>query len=118
VLAPGALGSGGSEGEEARGVTASLIDQSVWREHERWLQEHARRCVEWHRWGDPDWKTAQAAADALWDRHRSGLYIFDAERALRETHYDRVAAKLAEEVRLDSGWLAGVLAIPVRELVW
>jgi hypothetical protein len=102
-------------------VTAGLVDRSVWREHERWLEEHACSCVAWHRWSDVDWEAAQAAANALWDRHRSGLYIFDAERALREQHYDRVAARLAEETLLDAGWLAGVLertATPIKELTW
>ena len=98
-----------------------MIDALVWQKHEEWLQRHARQCVAWHRWTDADWQAARLLADALWDRHRSGLYIFDAERALREQHYDRVAARLAEETRLDVGWLVGVLertAVAIREMVW
>ena len=60
-------------------------------------------------WTDFDWNAARRLADAAWDAHRSNLYLYDAERALREQHYRRTAARLAAEARLDAGWLIGVI---------
>jgi hypothetical protein len=85
------------------------LDARLWREHEQWLDRRARLCVERERWTDEDWATARLAADAAWGAHRSNLYLYDAERALRERHYRRVEARLAAECRLGVEWLLGVL---------
>jgi hypothetical protein len=81
----------------------------VWREHERWLDARARLCTERERWTEDDWAAARRAADAAWDAHRSNLYLYDAERALRERHYDRTHARLAAERSRGTPWLLGVL---------
>ena len=85
------------------------MSELVWREHEEWLRRRARLAVERERWTDEDWTAARALADTTWDAHRSNLYLYDAERALREQHYRRTAARFAREARLDVDWLIGVL---------
>jgi hypothetical protein len=86
------------------------IDVLVWREHERWLHDRPCRWIARERWTDADWLAARCAADEAWDRHRSNLYVYDAERALREQHYRRTDARLAFEVSHGVEWLLGVLA--------
>jgi hypothetical protein len=85
------------------------IDAVVWREHEAWLEDHARLAVERERWTDDDWLAVRSAADAAWDAHRRNLYVYDAERALREQHYRRTDARLAFEASHGVEWLRGVL---------
>jgi hypothetical protein len=81
----------------------------LWRAHEQWREQRALLAVARERWTDEDWTAARRLADAAWDAHRSNLYLYDAERALREQHYRRTAARLAAEARLDLGWLVGVM---------
>lgn len=85
------------------------VDARVWREHECWREEHARLTIERARWTGDDWLAARIAADAAWNRHRSNLYLYDAERALREQHYERTRARLAVEHEHGVEWLTGVL---------
>jgi hypothetical protein len=84
---------------------------NLWREHEEWLRRRARLAVERERWTDEDWTVARALADVAWDAHRANLYLYDAERALREQHYLRTAARLAQEARFDAEWLLGVMEV-------
>jgi hypothetical protein len=85
------------------------VNELVWREHELWLQRHALMLVARERWTDFDWNAARRLADAARDAHRSNLYLYDAERGLREQHYRRTAARLAGEARLDVDWLIRVM---------
>jgi hypothetical protein len=85
------------------------LDALVWREHEQWLADRPRLAVERERWSDDDWAAVRLAADAAWDAHRSNLYLYDAEKAVRERHYDRYDARLAFERRHGVEWLLGVL---------
>jgi hypothetical protein len=86
------------------------VSELVWQEHERWLDRHARMIVARERWTGTDWSAARKLADAAWDaRPAVGLYIYAAEEALRARHYERVAARLGAEARLDVAWLLGVL---------
>jgi hypothetical protein len=85
------------------------MSELVWREHEQWVKRHALMLVARERWTDFDWNAARDLADAAWDAHRSNLYLFDAERALREQHYRRTDARLAAEARFDVEWLIGVM---------
>jgi hypothetical protein len=85
------------------------VSELVWREHEQWRQRHTILIVARERWTDEDWTAARELADTAWDAHRSNLYLYDAERALREQHYRRTAARLAAEARLDADWVIGVL---------
>jgi hypothetical protein len=94
------------------------LDALIWREHAQWLEDRARIAVERERWTDDDWAAARLAADVAWDAHRSNIYLYDAERALREHHYSRVQARLAVEARFGVEWLLGVLertALPARK---
>jgi hypothetical protein len=85
------------------------LDARIWRGHEQWLDARRRLAVERERWADADWAAARLAADTAWDAHRSNIYLYDAERALREHHYSRVQARLAVEARFGVEWLLGVL---------
>ena len=85
------------------------MSELVWREHEQWLKRHALMVVARERWTDEDWNAARRLADAAWDAHRSNLYLYDAERALREHQYRRTAARLEAEARFDVEWLIGVM---------
>jgi hypothetical protein len=85
------------------------MSELVWREHERWFKRHALMILARERWTDEDWTAARELADTAWDAHRSNLYLYDAERALREQHYRRTAVRLAAEARFGVGWLIGVL---------
>jgi hypothetical protein len=85
------------------------VSELVWREHERWRERRARLAVARERWTEEDWRAARRRADVAWDAHRSNLYLYDAEQALREQHYLRTAARLAAEARFDVDWLIGVM---------
>ena len=85
------------------------LDARVWREHEQWLERRARLRVERERWTEVDWATARLAADAAWDACPDGLYLYAAEQALRERHYERTHARLAAERRRGVEWLLDVL---------
>lgn len=87
----------------------SELDARVWRDHERWLTRHARAVIERERWGGHEWAEVRRVADAAWNVHRSNLYLYDAERALREYHYRRVEARLAAEAEHGVEWLLGVI---------
>jgi len=85
------------------------VDERVWQEHERWLHRHIRLAVMRERWAEDDWAAVRLAADTAWDAHRSNLYLYDAERALREHQYRRVNARFLAEARHGVEWLLGVL---------
>jgi hypothetical protein len=85
------------------------MSELVWREHEWWLERHALLTVARERWTDSDWTAARELADVAWDAHRSNLYLYDAEEALREQHYRRTASRLAAEELFDVDRVIGVL---------
>jgi len=85
------------------------VSDLVYREHQEWRKRRSRVARERERWSDADWIAARTLADAAWGAHQANLYVYDAERALREQHYWRTSARFAAEARLDVDWLLGVL---------
>lgn len=85
------------------------LDARVWREHEHWLDCRARLAVVRERWREDEWTAVRLAADAAWDDHRSNLYVYDAERALREHQHRRIDERLAFERSHGVDWLTEVL---------
>jgi hypothetical protein len=85
------------------------LDVRVWSEHEHWLDCRARLAVVRARWTEDDWSAVRLAADAAWDAHPSGLYLYAAETAVREHEYRRIDDRLTRERCHGSEWLLGVL---------
>lgn len=50
-------------------------------------------------WGTDDWACARALADEYWPAIRHGLYLYEAERAMRDVEYERERRRLEREER-------------------
>jgi hypothetical protein len=88
-----------------------LFDEQVWyaRTHvERLLGPHRRvaRNIERHYWTDAEWELARVLADDGWRRHPTGLYLYAAERALREVQFVRGQQHWEQLAAADARFLA------------
>jgi hypothetical protein len=61
----------------------------AWNNHAAWLERHRFRDVERHRWSGSDWDFARELADTAWELHPCGLYLYAAERAVRDVEFLR-----------------------------
>jgi hypothetical protein len=89
-------------------MSASL-DAAVWREHEAWLERRPRLRVERERWTDADWSAVRSLADREWELSPAGLYVYEAEHALRKHQNWRIDRLLAYEAEHGPAWLAALL---------
>ena len=70
------------------------IDEQVWLAQQEFVRKEL--------WTEAEWAEARQIADETWGSHRSDLYLYDAENALRELHYRRWQRRWAAE----EWWLA------------
>jgi hypothetical protein len=81
------------------------LSEQVWKEHEAWLERHARYLIARERWQDRDWQAAQLLADAAWNG--DNLYLYAALKGVQEHHYRRVERWHAEQARERAAFLEG-----------